>query len=401
MTTALLARLRLYRETLARFTLALAAMVLSVLHVAAVVMPAAEPASIKEALQPFVDRQTLAGAVALVADKDKVLRVETVGCADVAAKEPMAADSLFWIASQSKSLTSTALMMLVDEGKVSIDDPVEKYLPEFKGQMVVAEQDAEHVLLKKAARPITVRDVMSHTSGLPFATKIEPHVDLHPLSQAVTAYAFTPLKSQPGAKYDYSNAGINVGGRIIEVVSGLAYEDFMEQRLFKPLGMKDTTLRPSPRQLERLAKCYKPNAARTGLDETPINQLTYPLSDRKRGPSPAGGYFSTAADVGVFCRMLLAGGVHEGKRHLSESAIQTMTAKQTGSLPALYGLGWAVGKQAGDAFGHGGACATQMSIDPPKGLVIVFMVQHQGFGGDGGKSYPAFKQAAEKLYGKK
>src|SRR3954466_11446009 len=108
---------------------------------------AAEPAKIVSALQPYVEKQELAGAVALVADQDKVLACETVGYADVAAKKPMEKDSLFWIASQSKPITATALMMLVDEGKVNVDDPVEKYLPEFKGQMVISEKDAEHVLL--------------------------------------------------------------------------------------------------------------------------------------------------------------------------------------------------------------------------------------------------------------
>jgi CubicO group peptidase (beta-lactamase class C family) len=121
---------------------------------------------IAAALQPFVDRHELAGAVTLVATKDKVLDVETVGWADIAAKKPMGKDALFWIASMSKAITAAAFMILVDEGKVKLDDPVEKYLPEFKGQMVVAEKDVDHVLLKKPKHPITIRNVLSHTSGL-------------------------------------------------------------------------------------------------------------------------------------------------------------------------------------------------------------------------------------------
>ena len=134
---------------------------------------AAEPAKIAAALQPYVEKQELAGAVALVADKEKVLTCETVGYADVATKKPMQKDSVFWIASQSKPITATALMMLVDEAKVSVDDPVEEYLPEFKGQMGVVEKDAEHVLLKKPTHLITVRNVLSHTSGLPFSSPID------------------------------------------------------------------------------------------------------------------------------------------------------------------------------------------------------------------------------------
>ena len=214
---------------------------------------AGDASPIVRALEPFVENHSLAGAVTLVATKDKVLSVEAVGYADVEARRPMKPDALFWIASMSKPLTATAFMMLVDETKVNLDDPVEKYLPEFKGQMVAVEQNEDHVLLKKPARPITVRDVLSHTSGLPFASRVEPKIDQHPLREAVISYALTPLQSQPGTKYAYSNAGINTAGRIIEVVSGMPYQVFMDQRLFKPLGMKDTTLWPNAAQLKRLA----------------------------------------------------------------------------------------------------------------------------------------------------
>ena len=199
----------------------------------------------------------------LVASKDKVLSLEAVGCADVAAKRPMQTDCLFWIASQSKPITAAALMMLVDEGKVKVDDPVEKYLPEFKGQMVVAEQDKDHVLLKKPKHPILVRNVLSHTSGLPFATAIEnPTLDLYPLATRVRSYAMLPLGFEPDSKYQYSNAGINTAGRIIEVVSGMPYEKFLDKRLFEPLGMKDTTFWLSPEQIKRLGP-RPTNPART------------------------------------------------------------------------------------------------------------------------------------------
>ena len=349
-------------------------------------------------LLPFVERHTLAGAVTLVASKDKVLSLEAVGWADIAMRKPMKTDALFWIASQSKPMTATALMMLVDEGKVNVEDPVENYLPEFKGQMLVVEQDQEHMLLKRPARPITVRDVLSHTSGLPFASRVEPRIDLHPLREAAISYALTPLKSQPGTRYDYSNAGINTAGRIIEVVSGMPYEQFMETRLFKPLGMKDTTFWPTEEQVSRLAKSYKPDAVRTGLEETTINQLTYPLTNRDRGPSPAGGLFSTAHDVARFCQMILNGGVLDGRRYVSEAAVKQMTSKQTGdAIKEGYGFGWSTG---GGSFGHGGAYATHMGIDSQRGLITVFMVQHAGFPGDGGKSLGAFRQAAEALYGR-
>jgi CubicO group peptidase (beta-lactamase class C family) len=360
---------------------------------------AAEPAkSIAAQLQPFVDRHTLAGAVTLVASRDKVLSLEAVGFADLAAQKPMKTDALFWIASQSKPITGTALMMLVDEGKVKVDDPVEKYLPEFKGQMLGVPQEKNQVLLKPPSRPITVKDVLTHTSGIPFASRIEPKIDLHPLRAAVISYALTPLKFEPGSKYDYSNAGINTAGRIIEVVSGMPCEEFVEQRLFKPLGMKDTTFWPTKKQLQRLAKSYKPNADKTGLEETSIGQLTYPLTDRKRGPSPAGGYFSTATDMAVFCRLVLNGGTLDGKRYLSEAAVKQMTATQTGDLPQTYGFGWSTDRKPGGPYGHGGAYNTNMRVDPERGIITVFMVQHAGWPNDGGsKVFPTFMQAAEAM----
>ena len=191
--------------------------------------------SLAAAVQPFVDSNTLAGAVMLVASKDKVLGLEAAGWADIVGRKPMKTDALFWIASQSKAMTATAFMMLVDEGKVSLDDPVEQYLPEFKGQMLAVERDAEHVLLRKPAHPITVREVLSHTSGLPYSSPMEqPTLDGLPLRDTVRSYAMGPLLFPPSTKYQYSNEGINTAGRIIEVVSGMSYEQFMQARLFKP-----------------------------------------------------------------------------------------------------------------------------------------------------------------------
>jgi CubicO group peptidase (beta-lactamase class C family) len=355
--------------------------------------------TLSAALQPFVDNHTLAGAVVLVASSNRVLALEAVGYADVAAKHPMRTDALFWIASQSKPMTAAALMMLVDEGKVNLDDPVEKYLPEFKGQWLKAEGDAEHLLLKRPAHAITVRNVLSHTSGLPFSSPIEePTLDVLPLAARVRSYAMLPLEFEPDTKYSYSNAGINTAGRIIEVVSGMPYEQFMDQRLFKPLGMKDTTFWPDSKQVRRLAKSYKPNAAKNGLEETTITQLRYPLTDRTREPMPAGGLFSTAADVARFCQMMLNRGELDGRRYLSEAAVAQMTTRQTpDTVKEKYGLGLSIGD---GEFGHGGAYATNMTIDPQHGLVFVWMVQHAGFPGDGEKSRDAFMQAAKTAFAK-
>ena len=357
---------------------------------------AGPPKKIAPVLQPFVDNCVLAGAVTLVADKDKVLDLEAVGWADIAAKKKMKTDCLFWIASQSKPITAAALMILVDEGEVNVNDPVEDYLPEFKDQWLAVEQGKDHVLLKKPKHPITVKNILSHTSGLPFKSALEqPTLDLFPLAVRVGSYAMTPLVFEPDSKYQYSNAGINTAGRIIEIVTGMKYETFLDKRLFKPLGMKDTTFWPSKSRLKRVARAYKP--AKEGLEECPIGQLKYPLDDRERQPMPAGGLFSTAADLSLFYRMLANNGTFAGKHILSEQAVQQMTSKQTGDLPTPYGFGFAVG---GGKVGHGGAYSTNSSLDREHSLITIFLVQHAGWAKDGKNILPTFQKAATELFAK-
>lgn len=339
---------------------------------------------ITDALQPFVDKCELAGAVTLVADKDQTLSLDTVGFADIAAQEPMHPDTLFWIASMTKPFTGAACLMLVDEGKLALDAPIAQFLPAF------AHPDAQ---------AITVRDTLRHTSGLPFASPEEsPTLDALPLADAVDTYARLPLQSTPGTQYAYSNAGINTAARVLEVVSGMPYETFLQTRLLDPLGLTDTTFVPSDAQAQRLAKAYQPNAEGTGLEETPISQLQYPLTDAaRRFPMPAGGLFSTAWDVGRFCRMVLNGGSLDGTRFLSENAVAEMTRRQTADTIAEgYGLGWATGDDG--AFGHAGALSTNMTIAPAQGLLFVYLVQHNGFPGDGSKALEAFQVVARTEY---
>ena len=286
----------------------------------------------------------------------------------------------------------------VDEGKLKLDDPVAKYLPEFNNLWLAAEHDNDHMLLKRPRHPITVREILSHTSGMGFSSAMEqPTLDMLPLRDAVRSYAMTPLQYEPGTKYQYANAGINTAGRLIEVLSGMPYAEFLNTRLFKPLGMKDTTFWPTKAQLTRLAKSYTANANKTEMEETTVTQLRYPLDDHTRQPMPAGGLFSTAGDLAHFCQMILNNGTYKGKRYLSEDAVKQMTHKQTGdALPDGYGLGWSTG---GGNFGHGGAYSTNMNIDTNRGLITIWMVQHAGFPGNGGQSAGAFRKAAEEQFG--
>jgi CubicO group peptidase (beta-lactamase class C family) len=371
----------------------------------------AQSGAIQYYLQPLASNHTIAGAVTLIANENRIVYLKAVGFRDLTTEEPMPVDALFWIASTSKPMTVSALMMLVDEGKVNLDDPVEKYLPEFKGQMVGPRHpDAasngqptgsptQPVKLAPANHPIRVREILSHTSGLPFRSAAQPAaLDLLPLKDAVRSYAAEPLLFQPGTEYEYSNEGINTAARIIEVVSGIPYEQFMQQRLFDPLGMTDTTFWPNAAQTSRLAKTYKLDAQTKDLKEVPISQLTYPLNDRiHRFPMPAGGLFSTATDVSIFCQMLLNGGTFHGRQYLSKAAIHQMTSQQNSGFGGhSYGLGLSLDK---GSFGHGGAFKNAMEIDPASGRILVFMVQQDGPWGspDGDAIVNTLKQLADKL----
>jgi len=332
---------------------------------------------------PLVDAGRLAGAVVLVTGPEGVVAEEAVGMADREERRPMAADTLFWIASMTKPITAAAVMILVDEGKISLDDPVAKYVPEFQDLWVIGERSGEGQGEKKGlvrpVRPITIRDCLSHTSGLPFSSVVErPTLDSVPLATAVRSYSMMPLEFQPGTAYRYSNAGINTAGRIIEIVSGMPYERFLDERLLRPLGMHDTTFWPSGSRIGRIARSYRANGDKTALEPVGIGQLAEPYGSAARYPMPGGGLFSTAADCGRFCRMLLDRGVgDDGARVLSEAAVTELTRRQTpDGVPESYGLGFSVGSDG--TFGHGGAHATNMTIDPKRRIAVVWMVQDAG-----------------------
>lgn len=346
------------------------------------------------ALQQFVDDHTIAGAVTLVVGKEGVKSLESVGLRDLSAKDPMPKDAMFWIASMTKPMTSMALMMLVEEGKLSIEDPVEKHLPEFKGQMLVADKTADHTVLKKPSRPITIKDLLTHTSGLIGKSPLEASaLDKLTLREAVLTYALSPLTFEPGSKWSYCNPGINTLGRLVEVASGKPFEVFMRERLFTPLGMKDSTFWPNNEQLSRLATSYKPKADNTGLEATTVTYLSPVLGDHKRMPMPAGGLFSCARDLARIYQMVLNEGTLEGHRYLKAETLKLMTTNQLGDLPKVsfaegmnMGLGFHIVKTpqgvteslSPGSFGHGGAYGTQAWIDPSRGLAIVLLIQRAG-----------------------
>ena len=314
----------------------LVVLLLAALTVAPLVAWAEEPASggksIAAALQPFVDSHSLAGAVTLVADKDKVLSLDAVGFADVAAKKPMQTDALFWIASQSKPITAAALMMLVDEGKVKLDDPVEKYLPEFKDQWWRWSRTRTHVLQKPEASHHGPRHPQPHQRhAVQLGRWNSRRSTCLPLRDAVRSYAKTPLQFEPGTQ--------------VPVFQRRHQHGRPHHR-----GGQRHALRGLPGQAPVRAARHEGHdllaqrgAAQRGWRSRTSRTRTRPASKRRRSASSSirsttasGSRCRPAAcsprpsDVGRFCQMVLNGGIFEGKRYLSEAAVKQMTSKQTG-----------------------------------------------------------------------
>ena len=386
----------------------LAPLIASLLLVSAVRAESPKLPGVGAALQEQVDRHEIAGAVTMVVSKDRVLHLESTGLADVAAHKPMQADTVFWIASMTKPITATAVLMLQDEGKLDVHDPVAKYLPEFANLKTPSGQPAN----------LTLIQILTHTSGLgeaggPAAREAKTLADLVPLWLAA------PMQFEPGSRWSYCQSGINAAGRVVEVVSGMSFDAFLKKRLFQPLGMTSTTFYPGASERARQVTAYAKNATTGSLEAVPPRPEFGP---RDRPPQGNGGLYSTAEDYGRFCQMLLGGGRFQGVRYLSEASMKQLSTPQTPeTLPTgffqndTYGrrglnYGWALGtcvlKAPHDGvpamlspgtFGHGGAWGTQAWVDPVKGVAYVLMVQRSNFpNSDASEVRRAFQQAAAK-----
>jgi CubicO group peptidase (beta-lactamase class C family) len=343
-------------------------------------------AEIPVRMEQFVGSNIISGAVTVVARRGEIVALDAVGESDIASHRKMRADDLFWIASMTKPMTTVAVMMLKDQGKLSVDDPGEKYLPEFKSQWMIAQKSATEMTLARPSRAVLIRDLLTHTSGL--GDLPAPRANCS-LAELVMAYSQQPLKFSPGSKWEYCNSGINTLGRIVEVVSGKPFATFLQERLFDPLDMEDTTFWPTRSQVRRLVKSYEPGPNNRSLEETGIFFIKGELSDRTRTSFPAGGLFSTARDVTRFYQMMLSEGSWTGKKILSPEAVAQMTRTQTSDIKTgfvdgmSWGFGFAVEKESvgimrmmsPGTFGHGGAYGTQSWADPKKDLILVLMVQ--------------------------
>ena len=295
---------------------------IAVLVVAATVTASAQESKlpgIGAAMQDMVAKQEVAGAVTAVVTKDRVVHLEATGSADVATKRPMTPDTLFWIASMTKPVTGVAILMLQDDGKLKVSDPVSKYLPGFANLRTPSGKPAN----------LTITQILTHTSGLGEATG-PAALAAKTLADLETLWLAAPMQYEPGEKWKYTQSGINAASRIVEVISGKTFDVFVQERIFDPLGMKDTTFYPTDAQRARLVTAYAKNASTGTLDVVPPRPDFGP---RNRPPQGNGGLYSTAPDYARFCRMLLNGGTLDGRRYLSADAMKLLMTPQTGELP--------------------------------------------------------------------
>lgn len=357
-------------------------------------------AHIPQRMQGFVDDHTVAGAVTLVAHGQETLEFDAVGMADIESARPMRKDTIFQIMSMTKPVTAIGIMMLAEEGKLTLRDPVEQYLPEFRNQRVATNAGWDSGRFSRLDHPVTIRDLLTHTSGVsdspPAAIRDYTSSMSVPLDEVVRQLARQPLLFQPGSQWSYSSAGIEVLGRLIEVCSGRKYEDFIADRILRPLGMKDSFFYPPPDKEARIAMNYvkkdgKLVRATGGLGGDPAKYRHGAVF-----PAPAWGLYSTAEDLLHLYRMVLNGGTYENRRYLSAFSVHLMTEPHTAAVPrpvgwmggADYGLAWEVvtdpfGELDGHtkgAYGHGGAFGTQGWIDPASNLISILLIQR----GDGG-----------------
>ncbi|HEY1921495.1 MAG TPA: serine hydrolase domain-containing protein [Tepidisphaeraceae bacterium] len=356
----------------------------------------ASPEGVDAAMQAFVDQQKLSGAVMLVADDHQILHLSAVGQRDIERHLPMRTDTIFWVASMTKLMTSSGIMMLSDEGKLSIDDPVSKYIPAFAALKTPSGKPAN----------LTLRHLLTHTSGLADVPKDKIHEPRN-LAETMPYFLNLPMHFEPGTRWEYCQSGINTLGRIIEIVSGESYPDFMHERLFAPLGMKEATFYPTPDQISRLALPYLYKDGR--LELTTIKLLPGPVGDRNHYPAANGGLFCTAEDYCRFAQMLLNHGSLDGKQYLRSETVKRMTSIQTDDIPSvgfIPGSAWGlavsiVSKPTGitemlspGTFGHGGAYGTQVWIDPTKNRIYLMLIQRADLpNSDASEFRAAFQEA--------
>jgi CubicO group peptidase (beta-lactamase class C family) len=352
-------------------------------------------------MRSYVEKGRIAGAVTLVARHGTVASLEAVGFQDIETRKAMRTDTIFQIMSMTKPITAVALMILAEEGKLSLSDPVGKYLPECKGMWMVESRDGDKSMaLKRPSRPVTIRDLLTHTSGFPptppGAFRPFEVWDTTPMDKLVAITAQQPLDFEPGSRFEYSSMGFEAVGRVIEVLSGMPFDQFLATRLFTPLGMKDTFFFPPPDKYDRIASVYVLRDGKVkpvGNDNPGGGNWKYRKGSKN--PLPDGGLYTTAPDLFALYQMMLNGGTYQGKRILSPVAVELMTTSLTGDIPVWgesgqgYGLGWLVNRDPRASFtlpftsigtfSHAGRFSTEGWVDPKRDLVGIFLIQREPY----------------------
>ena len=352
------------------------------------------------AVQPYIDDGRLAGVVTLVARRGKLVHFEAQGVADLETKAPMRKDAIFRMASCSKPVTAVAVLMLMEEGKLRLNDPVARFIPEFKDlKVAAAKAGADEPDLVPAERAVTIHDLLTHTSGLgsggaggkATAKILETRKPDDTLAAFIPRLGAAPLDFQPGTQFHYSGlAGFDTLARVVEVASGQPYDEFLRQNVFGPLGMRDTFFVVPEDRRGRVATLYKGTPKGLEKLDTPtfLNSKTY--------FSGAGGLYSTAEDYARFAQMLLNGGQLNGKRLLGPRTVELMASNHVGGLfggqlgRPLQGVGFGLSvevvqdavqagwRRSNGSYGWDGAFGTIFWVDPKEQLIAVLLVQRSG-----------------------
>lgn len=360
---------------------------------------------IGKAVQKNIDDKRIAGAVTVVVRHGQIAWSKAQGMQDREASKPMRPDTIFRICSMSKPITTVAVMILYEEGYFLLEDPVWKYLPEFRNMKVLVNPAIGESTNIPATHELTIRDLLRHTSGLTYHWNAElgpMYRDANvahgllpyggTLGESVERLAKLPLLFNPGERWEYG-LSVDVLGRLVEVISGMPLDQFLRTRVFDPLGMKDTYFFPPENKLDRLAVAYTyyPDKGLSRFPETPITEgaFSYSADYPYRGPkklfSGGAGLNSTAADYARFCQMLLNAGKLGNTRILSRKSIELMTHDQLGKIAPDRAFGLGVGIEGTKApllevgtpgeFGWGGFFYTSFSVDPKEEMIVIFLCQ--------------------------
>jgi CubicO group peptidase (beta-lactamase class C family) len=378
-------------------------------------LPAAKPESvglsserlerIAAAVERSIGEKRIAGAVTLVSRRGRIAWLKAQGMMDREAAKPMQTDSIFRICSMTKAITSLAVMMLYEEGHFLLDDPVSKYIPEFKNPKVLVKPASGHTYTVPAAKEITIRNLLTHTSGLTYhwnpdlgamykdanvAHGLLPYDGT--IQDSVRHLAGLPLLFNPGERFEYS-LGVDVLGYLVEVVSGKTLDEFFRTRIFEPLGMKDTYFYVPENKINRLAAAYTwyPGKGLSRFPETPVDEgtFTYSADYPYRGPKKlyagGAGLSATAGDYARFCQMMLDGGKAGSNRLLSRKSVELMTMDHLGKTSPDQGFGLGFGVDGVKSplaelgspgeYNWGGFFYTAFVIDPKEQMITIFMAQ--------------------------